>query len=197
MTNSRQSHGAAGPVHTSSQQVWSTWCHWVPDSNLWEQLRLSTVEIDSLERRNIRLSSRQDQVLQVLRVPAEPVLQALNVHPTITRLLTGQELEDSWQGSDQLQQLLLEVVVVLLQCAEELLDGGVFLGASFGSTHQLGKVEGAKLVELEDGWHGGKDETCIQAVTLWGDNSCNLQREHCSQTYCRGVMLQQSFMTRL
>lgn len=68
------------------------------------------------------LGRGDEQVLQVVRVAAQPVLQRLHKVARVLRLVRGQELEHLGQRAHQLQQALLKVVVVLQQKGVE--DGG-------------------------------------------------------------------------
>jgi hypothetical protein len=61
----------------------------VPDADVGEQLRLRHRKVGALERRHIHLRHVQQQALQVGRVAAEPVLQALHERARVLRAGTA------------------------------------------------------------------------------------------------------------
>mmetsp|Transcript_3229 Transcript_3229/g.10853 ORF Transcript_3229/g.10853 Transcript_3229/m.10853 type:complete len:521 (+) Transcript_3229:2840-4402(+) len=141
----------------------------VPDADIREHLGFGDGDIHPLERRDVRLGNHQQEVLQVVRGTAEPVLQRVHKVTSISRLVRRQVLQHLGQRAHELQHALFETARLLL-LAHKGRNGRLRLT-------ELSHGERTELVQSHDLRHGREDQARIQVVAARGDNVHNLLGE--------------------
>ena len=130
--------------------------HGVPDARLRHSLGLGNLHVHVLERGHVRLGDHEQEVLEVVRGPAEPVLQRVHEVARVLRLVRGEVLEHLGERAHELEHALLEPARLLLLLHEGR-DGGLGLA-------ELRHGEGAELVQAHHRGHGGEDEARVERV---------------------------------
>ena len=143
--------------------------HGVPDARLRHRLGLGNLHVHVLERGHVRLGDHEQEVLEVVRGPAEPVLQRVHEVARVLRLVRGEVLEHLGERAHELEHALLEPARLLLLLHEGR-DGGLGLA-------ELRHGEGAELVEPHDRGHGGEDQARVERVTEGRDHLDDLLGE--------------------
>mmetsp|Transcript_5701 Transcript_5701/g.23522 ORF Transcript_5701/g.23522 Transcript_5701/m.23522 type:complete len:1185 (+) Transcript_5701:1625-5179(+) len=80
----------------------------VPDADVGERLGLGNLHLHVLERGDVRLGDHEEEVLEVVRAAAEPVLQGVHEVAGVLGLVGGEVLEHLGEGAHELEHALLE-----------------------------------------------------------------------------------------
>lgn len=137
----------------------------MPDAQVGKHHRIGHLQLGAVgiaARVHVFIGQHQQEVAQILRCPAQPVLEAEHERAGILRLLHRQVLEHRWQGVQELEHRVLEAgggAALLLALLHELGDGALALA-------ELGHREGAQLVEPHHLGHRGEHHHRLEMVAV-------------------------------
>mmetsp|Transcript_12457 Transcript_12457/g.34666 ORF Transcript_12457/g.34666 Transcript_12457/m.34666 type:complete len:540 (-) Transcript_12457:608-2227(-) len=135
--------------------------HGVPDPRVREDHGLRDLDGGQLAGlRDVGLGDGEQEVLQVLRGPPEPVLQGKHEVPRVLGLVRGEVLEHGGQGPHELEHGLLKAAgALLLLLLHEAGDDRLGLA-------KLRHGEGPELVQPHHRRHGGEDQAGVEPLPL-------------------------------
>ena len=135
----------------------------VPDAQVGEDLGISHLDLGTVlavAGEDVLVRQHQQEVPEVVRGTAQPVLEAEHEGAGVLRLLHRQVLQHRRQGVEQLQHGVLEPGAAgLLALFHEAGDGRLALT-------ELGHREAAQLVQAHHLRHGGEDHSRLQSVAV-------------------------------